>query len=53
MAAAGETLPEPLGTRDYPGKLVLRLSKEVHREASICAAKEGVSLNQYLVAKLA
>ena len=53
LMANGETIPEPLGSRAYSGKLVLRLPKEMHREAAIRAAEEGVSLNQYLLARLA
>jgi predicted HicB family RNase H-like nuclease len=53
LAASGAAIPEPLGSRAYSGKLVLRLPREVHREAAIRAAEEGVSLNQYLVARLA
>ncbi|HUX40388.1 MAG TPA: type II toxin-antitoxin system HicB family antitoxin [Rectinemataceae bacterium] len=53
MTANSETIPEPLGTRAYSGRLVLRLPKEMHREAAIRAAEEGVSLNQYLMARLA
>ncbi|PKL23962.1 MAG: toxin-antitoxin system HicB family antitoxin [Spirochaetae bacterium HGW-Spirochaetae-3] len=53
MAKAGECIPEPLSVRPYSGKLVLRIPKAVHRSISIQAAEEGVSLNQYLVSKLA
>ena len=52
MAANGDRLPEALGSRAYSGRLVLLLPKEAHREAAIRAAEEGVSLNQYLVARL-
>ena len=52
MSKAREALPEPLGGKLYSGKLVLRLPKELHRDASIHAAEEGVSLNQYLISKL-
>ena len=53
IAADGEVLPEPLGARAYSGKLVLRLPKDLHRGVAIRAAEEGVSLNQYLLSKLA
>ena len=53
MAKQGEKIPEPLSTRPYSGRLVLRIPKEVHRALTIQAAEEGVSLNQYLVSKLA
>ncbi len=53
LTAEGAEIPEPLGTRAYSGKLVLRIPKDLHREATIRAAEEGVSLNQYLVTRLA
>jgi predicted HicB family RNase H-like nuclease len=52
MVKSGESLPEPLGSRAYSGKLMLRLPKEVHRGVAIRAAEEGVSLNQYLLSRL-
>jgi predicted HicB family RNase H-like nuclease len=52
LEAHGETIPEPLGSRQYSGRLLLRLPKALHREASIRAALEGVSLNQYLLSRL-
>jgi predicted RNase H-like HicB family nuclease len=52
MVKSGELLPEPLGSRAYSGKLMLRLPKEVHRDVAIRAAEEGVSLNQYLLSRL-
>jgi len=42
-----------LATRDYSGKLMLRLPKALHRNAAMRAAEEGVSLNQYLLSLLA
>jgi len=53
MEEASESIPVPLGSKVYSGKLVLRLPKELHRGAAIRAAEEGVSLNQYLISKLA
>ncbi|MGO8694697.1 MAG: type II toxin-antitoxin system HicB family antitoxin [Rectinemataceae bacterium] len=52
MTKTGESVPEPLGSKVYSGKLVLRLPKELHRGVAIRAAEEGVSLNQYLISKL-
>jgi predicted HicB family RNase H-like nuclease len=53
LQASKEVVPEPLGIRQYSGKLVLRLPRQVHRDVAIRAAEEGVSLNQYLVSRLA
>lgn len=52
LSLSGEVVPKPLGSRDYSGKLVLRLPKNVHRDVAIRAAEEGVSLNQFLLSKL-
>ncbi|HAJ33557.1 MAG TPA: toxin-antitoxin system HicB family antitoxin [Candidatus Atribacteria bacterium] len=47
----GENVPEPtnLYTSDYSGKFTLRLPKTLHRELTIQAEDEGVSLNQYIL----
>lgn len=37
----------------YSGKLVLRLPRSLHKSLKEKAAAEGVSLNQYLIYKLA
>lgn len=37
----------------YSGKLVLRIPRSLHRELKQQAAAEGVSLNQYMLYKLA
>lgn len=34
--------------QEYSGKLTLRVSPSVHKQAALIAKKEGVSLNQYL-----
>lgn len=46
---SGQSVPEPMGDREFSGKLVLRLPESVHRRAAIRASREGVSLNQLLV----
>lgn len=38
---------------DYSGKLVIRLPRSLHKELKEAAAVEGVSLNQYMIYKLA
>ena len=52
LLARKQSMPEPLSTMEYSGKLVVRMSKELHREAAMNAAIQGVSLNQYIVSKL-
>ncbi|MBU1170093.1 MAG: type II toxin-antitoxin system HicB family antitoxin [Proteobacteria bacterium] len=48
----GEPVPEPLGLRKFKGNLTLRVPIEKHRELSIRAAEEGVSVNQFILSKL-
>ena len=52
MKASDETVPEPLATRQFSGKLMLRIPPEVHRLLVIRAAESGVSLNRYISSKL-
>ena len=48
-----ETIPEPFSTRNYSGKLNLRMPESLHRQLSIEASQQGVSLNQLINLKLA
>ena len=52
MEADGEPIPEPLSNKKYSGKFSVRIPPEVHRNLSIQAAEEGVSLNRLISAKL-
>ncbi len=52
MKAQKEPIPEPLSTRQYSGKFVVRVPPEVHRALAIKAAESGVSLNRLASAKL-
>lgn len=49
----GRPIPEPRSSEDYSGKFVLRLPQSLHRDLATAAAREGVSLNQYLNVELA
>ena len=46
------TLDEYRETRQYSGKLLLRIPKELHKELAELAKLNGVSINQYAVYKL-
>ena len=46
-------IPIPEKTTDYSGKFNVRLPKSLHQRLVIEAAKEGVSLNQLVLYKLA
>jgi len=52
MGADGDSIPEPLSTKKYSGKFSVRIPPEVHRNLSIQAAEEGVSLNRLISARL-
>ena len=52
MKANGEPIPEPLATKRYSGKFMVRVPPEVHQQLAIQAAESGVSLNRLASAKL-
>ena len=49
----GLDVPEPAFADNFSGKFTLRLPKTLHRRLTVEAEKEGVSLNQYALYKLA
>ncbi len=46
-------LPESMRKESYSGKFPLRMPKSLHGKLAKAAAREGVSLNQYIVSLLA
>lgn len=48
-----EIIPEPLSTKKYKGNLTLRVAPEVHRKIAVAALEAGVSINQYILYKIA
>lgn len=48
----GEPVPEPISTRRYSGKFMVRVPPELHRRLALEAAEAGVSLNRLASAKL-
>lgn len=52
LAARGEPVPEPLATRHYSGRFVVRVPPDLHRQLTIEATEAGVSLNRLAGAKL-
>ncbi len=52
MIRNGEAVPEPLATKHFSGKFMVRIPPELHRELAIQAADAGVSLNRIASAKL-
>ncbi len=48
----GENLPEVTAGKEYSGKFVLRVGKDIHKELAISALREGESLNSFCLKKL-
>jgi predicted HicB family RNase H-like nuclease len=53
MGKNGETVPDPLASRSFSGKFMVRVPPEIHRRLAVEAAECGVSLNRLASAKLA
>jgi predicted RNase H-like HicB family nuclease len=49
----GNKMPKPLKSRKYSGHYRIRMEPSLHETLSKLAVHEGVSLNQYMVTKLA
>ena len=52
MQEKSETVPEPLASKHYSGKFMVRVPPDVHRSLAIQAAEAGVSLNRLASSKL-
>jgi predicted HicB family RNase H-like nuclease len=52
MRTNGEVVPEPLASRHFSGKFLIRVPPEIHRLLAVEAAEAGVSLNRLASAKL-
>jgi predicted HicB family RNase H-like nuclease len=52
MKANGETPPEPLSSKRFSGKFMVRIPPELHRKLAIEAQEEGISLNRLASDKL-
>ncbi len=50
LEACAENGTEP--EKPYKGSFNVRVSPEIHREAAICAAQQGTSLNGFIAAAL-
>ena len=47
-----EPVPDPISTRRYSGKFMVRVPPELHRRLTLEAAEAGVSLNRLASSKL-
>lgn len=52
LRAGNEPIPEPLSTRQFSGKFLVRVPPETHRMLAMEAAEAGVSLNRLISSKL-
>ena len=52
MQESHEPIPEPLSSRKFSGKFMVRVPPEVHRTLALEAAEAGVSLNRLATVKL-
>jgi predicted HicB family RNase H-like nuclease len=52
MQKSDEPIPEPLATRSFSGKLMVRIPPQLHRQLAIQAAESGISLNRWVAHKL-
>jgi predicted HicB family RNase H-like nuclease len=52
MGKTGEPIPEPIATKHFSGKFMVRVPPEVHRKLALQAAEYGVSLNRIASSKL-
>ncbi len=53
MKQSREPIPEPLASRTFSGKFMVRVPPDVHRQLTLEAAEAGVSLNRLATVKLA
>jgi len=53
MQEEGEAAPKPLGLKKFKGHLTLRIPPGKHRDLAIRCAEEGVSLNSFILSRLA
>jgi len=52
IAESGEVAPEPIATKNYSGKFMVRVPPQTHRSLAIQAAEAGVSLNRLITSRL-
>ncbi len=52
MHKNGEAIPEPISSRHFSGKFMVRVPPQVHQKLAIQAAEFGVSLNRLASSKL-
>ena len=51
MSASQEKVPDPIASKPYSGKFMVRIPPDVHRKLALQAAESGVSLNRIASSK--
>jgi predicted RNase H-like HicB family nuclease len=49
----GQKIPDPLEEQIYSGRVLVRLPKSLHRQATEAARRDATSLNQFIVTAVA
>lgn len=52
MEKQGDAVPQPVASRRYSGRFLVRVPPDIHRQLATEAAEAGVSLNRLASAKL-
>lgn len=52
LETEGDPVPEPIATKSFSGKFMVRVPPDTHRQLSLEAAEAGISLNRLVSAKL-
>jgi predicted HicB family RNase H-like nuclease len=52
MRSNDEDAPEPISSKNYSGKFMVRVTPDTHRMLALQAAESGVSLNRLVSSKL-
>lgn len=52
MESEGEPVPQPYSERNYSGRVLVRMSSDLHRKLVIEANEKNVSLNHHILEKL-
>jgi len=53
MKKNNELIPEPIASKQFSGKFIVRVPPEVHRKLVLEATENGISLNRLASSKLA
>jgi len=52
MKDNNEEIPQPIASKNYSGKFMVRVPPEVHRNLAIQAAESGISINRLVSSRL-